>query len=305
MNGDFSLKLFSLEKLKPYLTFKGGTSLSKIYGLIDRFSEDIDLSIEREFFGFGAPHDPENAPSKKKQNAIIDNLSKACSTYVQTEMLADLKDIFAAKLGITDEWQIFPDQKDPDAQTLLFAYPSETSKTGYIRPLVKIEIGARSEHWPVSEHKIRSYVKEALKEKIHESETQIRVLNAERTFWEKATILHQYAHLPKDKTLPPRISRHFYDFFRLLNSSIKKRALEEVSLLERVANHKSVYFASGWANYNTAKKGSLKLVPSPYILKELQKDYRQMESMLFKEVPSWELILKTVEEFEDEFNNDN
>jgi hypothetical protein len=93
-------RLFSLDKLKPHLTFKGGTSLSKIYGLIDRFSEDIDLSIEREFFGFGAPHDPENAPSKKKQNAIIDNLSKTCSTYVQTQMLADLKDAFAAKLGV-------------------------------------------------------------------------------------------------------------------------------------------------------------------------------------------------------------
>ena len=80
---------------------------------------------------------------------------------------------------------------------------------------MKIEIGARSEHWPVSEHKIQSYVKEALKEKIHEPEIVIRVLNAERTFWEKATILHQYAHLPEDKKLPPRISRHFYDFFRL------------------------------------------------------------------------------------------
>lgn len=110
--------LFSLEKLKPHLTFKGGTSLSKIYGLIDRFSEDIDLSIERDFFGFGAPHDPKNTPSKKKQNAIIDNLSKACSAYVQTEMLADLKDIFNAKLGTTDGWQIFPDQKDLDAQII-------------------------------------------------------------------------------------------------------------------------------------------------------------------------------------------
>ena len=143
-------RLFSLEKMKPYLTFKGGTSLSKVYGLIDRFSEDIDLSIEREFFGFGEPHNPENAPSKKKQNAIIDNLSKACSNYVQTEMLASLKETFAAELGTTDGWQIFSDPEDPDAQTLLFEYPSNTSKTGYIRPLVKIEIGARSEHWPVS-----------------------------------------------------------------------------------------------------------------------------------------------------------
>src|SRR5271163_3464836 len=138
-------RLFSLEKMKPYLTFKGGTSLSKVYGLIDRFSEDIDLSIEREFFGFGEPHNPENAPSKKKQNAIIDNLSKACSNYVQTQMLADLKDAFAAKLGATDGWRVFPDQEDPDAQTLLFEYPNETSKAAYIRPVVKIEIGARSE----------------------------------------------------------------------------------------------------------------------------------------------------------------
>lgn len=294
--------LFSLEKLKPYLTFKGGTSLSKIYGLIDRFSEDIDLSIERDFFGFGEPHNPENAPSKKKQNAIIDNLSKACSTYVQTEMLADLKDIFASKLGITDGWQIFPDQKDPDAQTLLFAYPSETSKAGYIRPLVKIEIGARSEHWPVSEHRVQSYVKEALEEKIHEPEIMVRVLNAERTFWEKATILHQYVHLPADKRIPSRISRHFYDFFRLLNSPIKEKALEESFLLERVANHKSIYFASGWANYGTARRGTLKLIPPSHILKELQRDYLQMESMLFREIPTWELILKTIGRFEEEFN---
>jgi len=289
--------------MKPYLTFKGSTSLSKVYGLIDRFSEDIDLSIEREFFGFGEPHNPENAPSKKKQNAIIDNLSKACSNYVQTEMLANLKETFAAELGTTDEWHIFSDPEDPDAQSLLFEYPTNSSKTGYIRPLVKIEIGARSEHWPVSEHKIESYVKEALKEKIHEPDTVIRVLNAERTFWQKATILHQYAHLPENKKLLPRISRHFYDFFRLINSSIKKKALEEVALLERVANHKNIYFASSWASYGTARKKTLKLLPSVRISKELERDYTLMKAMFFREVPNWEFILNTIEQFENEFNN--
>jgi hypothetical protein len=296
-------RLFSLEKMQFHLTFKGGTSLSKVYGVIDRFSEDIDLSIERTFFGFGAPHDPENAPSKKKQNVIIDNLSKACSNYVQTQMLNDLKDVIAAKLGSTEGWNVFSDQGDPDAQTLLFEYPSEISKAGYIRPLVKIEIGARSEHWPVSEHRIRSYAKEALKEKIHESEIVVRVLNAERTFWEKATILHQYAHLPDDKKLPPRISRHYYDFFRLLNSEIKERALIETALLERVASHKSIYFASSWANYGTARKETLKLFPPARILKELEKDYALMEAMFFGEIPDWELILKTIDNFEKEFNS--
>ena len=84
------------------------------------------------------------------------------------------------------------DDEDPDGQTLFFEYPSITPKGGYIRPFVKIEMGARSEHWPVSHHKIQSYLKEALKEKIHEDEIEVRVLNAERTIWEKATILHQY-----------------------------------------------------------------------------------------------------------------
>ena len=295
-------RLFSLDKMKSHLTFKGGTSLSKIYGVIDRFSEDIDLSIEREFLGFGRPNDPESASSKKKQSVILDNISKACSNYVQTEMVGDLKEAILAKLGTTEGWRLFSDEEDPDAQTLLFEYPSETSKVGYIRPIVKIEIGARSEHWPISDYKIQSYAKEALKEKIHEPEIWVRVLNAERTFWEKATILHQYAHLPEDKRLPPRISRHFYDFFRLLNSEIKEKALIEIALLERVAIHKSIYFASNWANYRTARKGTLKLFPPDRILRGLEKDYLLMEAMFFRDIPEWKLILKTIEKFENEFN---
>src|SRR5436190_21006897 len=76
-------RLFSLVDLKDHLTFKGGTSLSKVYGIIERFSEDIDLSIEKEFFGYGQDNDPENAESKKKQRLALDNLSAACSKYVQ------------------------------------------------------------------------------------------------------------------------------------------------------------------------------------------------------------------------------
>lgn len=158
-------RLFSIEELKSHLTFKGGTSLSKIYGLIDRFSEDIDLSIEKEFLGFGQVNDPEKAPSKKKQTAALNQLSLACSNFVKDKILNDLKKAIAAKIDTERGWQVLVDSEDPDGQTLLFEYPSKTSKFSYIRPFVKIEIGARSEHWPVSEHRIQSYVKEALKEK--------------------------------------------------------------------------------------------------------------------------------------------
>ncbi len=129
------------------------------------------------------------------------------------------------------------------------------------------------------------------------------MLNAERTFWEKATILHQYAHLPEDKKLPPRISRHYYDFFRLLNSEIREKALIETALLERVAIHKSIYFASSWANYSAARKETLMLFPPLRIRKELEKDYVLMEAMFFRKIPEWELIMQTIETFEKEFNS--
>ena len=162
-------RLFELEDLKTHLTFKGGTSLSKVFGIIDRFSEDIDLSIERFFLGFDENNDPEKAPSRKKQQLVLENLSKACSEYVLEKMHPDLSANIAHNLGTTFGWQLTIDGGDSDAQTLLFEYPCIAPGGGYIRPVVKIEMGARSEHWPVSEHRIQSYVKDALKDKITEA----------------------------------------------------------------------------------------------------------------------------------------
>lgn len=295
--------LFSMDEIKTHLTFKGGTSLSKVYGLIRRFSEDIDVSIEKEFLGFGDSHDPEKAASKKKQRAAVEELGKACAEYVHGKMLKDLDEKIAADLGHRTGWSLNVDTQDPDQQTLLFEYPTTASKDGYIRPFVKIEMGARSEHWPVSEHKIQSYVKDALKEKTNEAPVSIRVLNVERTFWEKATILHQYAHLPEDKKLPLRISRHLYDFFCLLNSPAREKALGDLPLLERVAVHKSIYFASSWANYQSARKGTLKLSPPTRIGEALEEDFDLMKTMFFGDIPEGELILKTIKEFERLFNS--
>lgn len=295
-------RLFSLSDLKDHLTFKGGTSLSKVYGIIQRFSEDVDLSIEKEFFGINKENDPEKAESKKKQRAALDDLSKACSLYIQSHLVGDLKDAISEKLLTTNGWRLEIDSEDPLGQTLQFEYLSATEKNRYIRPSVKIELGARAEHWPVSQYIIQSYTKTVLKEKVSEPEVWVKVLDATRTFWEKATILHQYAHLPLDKKIPPRISRHYYDFYCLLNSKLKISAINEQALLTRVAIHKSIYFASAWASYPTAKKGSLKLVPVQQILRDLEKDYKLMQEMFFGDYPSWVSIVETISNFEKEFN---
>lgn len=295
-------RLFSLPDLNDHLTFKGGTSLSKVYGIIQRFSEDIDLSIEKEFFGFDNVNDPEKAVSIKKQRLALCNLSTACSRYVQNDLMAALKVAISQRLETIEGWRLLVDAEDPDGQTLQFEYPSTTEKNAYIRPSVKIELGARSEHWPVGKHKIQSYSKNILKEKIEEPEVWVKVLEAKRTFWEKATILHQYAHLPQDKKLPPRISRHYYDFFCLLKSDIKSCALGDCKLLDRVAIHKSIYFASAWANYGAAKKGSLRLSPPSSLLNDLERDFGLMKDMFFGSVPEWDAILKIIRDFEIEFN---
>lgn len=293
-------RLFNLPELSPYLTFKGGTSLSKIFKVIDRFSEDIDVSIEREFFGFDDNKKPELHQSRSQQKLILDKLSETCSAYVQNNLKRDLAESFKKKLGSKSNWSI---NSDPDeSQTLLFHYPTSSNLDGYIRPIVKIELGARAEHWPVSEQKIKSYAKETLNEKVFEPAISIRVLDIERTFWEKATILHQYAHIPQNKALPPRLSRHWYDFFKLLKSDAKVKSLDRMDLLERVVNHKKIYFASSWANYDSARKGSLKLIPTDKTLDSLKLDYRAMQSMFFSEAPKFEEIIATIKNFEVEFN---
>jgi len=246
--------------------------------------------------------DPEKATSGKKRSAILEKLSLACASYVQNELKDALEASMAESLGLPDTWQLSVDDDDPDKQTLQFQYPTTTPKGGYIHPSVKIELGARSEHWPVSNHKIQSYIKMALKNKIAEPEVVVKTLNAERTFWEKATILHQYANLSENKALPARISRHYYDFFCLLNSNVKDQAIAKQELLERVAVHKSIYFASAWANYDTARKGSLKLSPPQRIVADLKRDFGLMKDMFFGPVPDWNDVLNAIEKFESEFN---
>ncbi len=294
-------ELFALDGIKDHLTFKGGTSLSKVYKVIDRFSEDIDVSIERSFLGFKDEKDPANVGTKQAKK-LIDELGEACQSFVRRELFNQLEKAIKKKLGVSG-WKLEIDEDDNDGQTILFSYPKVTTKeSGYIRPVVKIELGARSDHWPVSMQTISPYIAEILPVPLNEMNAQIRVLNIERTFWEKATILHKYAHYPENKTVPERQSRHFFDFYCLLRSEGKAKALASADLLEKVAAHKNIYFKAAWANYLIAKKGSLKLIPKEKVMKAMEADYKAMSEMFAGVVPSWSEIIQLIAQFEKEFN---
>lgn len=245
--------LFKLPGLGHQLIFKGGTSLSKVYQLIDRFSEDIDISFHREFLGFtDEEHDPESAKSNKDQQRRIAALQLVCVERIRDELLPALNKSFESQLAGHGGWSLEIDPQNP--QTLLFHYP-KAGATGpkYNAPMIEIELGARSDHWPKESHDIRSYLGETLNQPI--GLASVQALAAERTFWEKATILHAECHREQEKAMPSRYARHFHDLVRLANTPVADRALADVELRKRVVAHKSVYFRSGWAHYALEQPG--------------------------------------------------
>ncbi len=171
----------------------------------------------------------------------------------------------------------------------------------FIKPIVKIELGARSDHWPVEQAKVIPYVAE-YESMISDREVTVRVLSAERTFWEKATILHMLYHQPSDKVTPARMSRHYYDTYQISLTPILERALDNPDLLRRVAEHKSIFFASAWAKYTEAKPGSLRLVPRSERVKSLAKDYHQMNEMFFESPPEFDVIINALKKLEERIN---
>jgi len=296
-------RIFKMPEVSSHIIFKGGTSLSKAFGIIRRFSEDIDLSFDREFLGFDGSKDPIAAPSKSAREQRLKELSLASGTYVKEKLLPLLKNNFAES-SIQGDWRLDIDPEE--AQNILFYFPRglERNANEYITPYVKIEFGARSDPWPLTEVHVKSYLSELFPKEVPEEEgPKIKVLTVARTFWEKLTILHAEHHRPDSKTLPIRHSRHFYDFWAILGSTYAEEAASDRELLERVIAHKEVFFRSGWASYSTARPGSLKLSPKAEQMTALNDDYSKMQDMFFEEPEQFSDILEKISKFEETFNS--
>lgn len=298
--------LFSLPDLGENLVFRGGTSLSKVYKAIHRFSEDIDLTVNRRLLGFEGDEDLVNGKSKKRRERLIDQMVASCSRFIGSDLQLMLEEIFDTYFkGSKERWEILIDEQDRERQTLLFNYPGAVDPVSgsYVDPFVKLEFGCRSKPWPAIRAKINPYAAEYFPEVfISKKECEVIALKAERTFWEKATILHQEANRSKESPFPPRFSRHYYDLAMLANSPFRGSALQDYDLLKDVAQHKKLFFRCGWAKYDEAKPGTLRLIPPYFRLPELQKDYDKMQIMIFGKSPSFQEIMDILAELESAIN---
>jgi hypothetical protein len=299
-------ELFRLPTMGQHLIFKGGTSLSKVFKIINRFSEDIDVSIDRGFLGYGGANEPEAGTSNKEKQRRVESLMAACQQKITVELMPALRGAIQGKIPRAGKWSLLPDESDPDKQTLLFAYPSSlpAGESDYVRRAVKIEMGARADHWPCETKSVTPYVAELFPQGFKQASCDVKVLAAERTFWEKATILHSECHRPLEKQTPVRLSRHYCDFYELIRKGVAQRAVEQIELLNRVAQHKSLFFKSSWAKYGEAAKGTLKLLPPEHRIAVLQSDYANMREMFFGEPPKFESILTLLKKWEQEFNHE-
>jgi len=297
-------ELFNLPVIGHQLIFKGGTSLSKVFKVIERFSEDIDVSIDRGFLGYGGSNEPEAGVSNKEKQRRIDGLKTASQRMISTDLQPALARAIQAKVGDELMWSLRLDADDPDQQTLLFDYPTSlpAEAHGYVRRMVKIEMGARADHWPSEVKTITPYVAEQFPQGFPTGSCAVKVLAIERTFWEKATILHAEFHRPADKPMPERFSRHYADFYEMIRRDVGTTAIAQLDLLARVAQHKTLFFRTSWARYDEAVRGSLRILPPEHRLKVLAADYGSMHQMFFGQAAAFGDILALLGQWESEFN---
>ncbi|MBU4429086.1 MAG: nucleotidyl transferase AbiEii/AbiGii toxin family protein [Verrucomicrobia bacterium] len=296
-------EIFQLPDIGAHLFFKGGTSLSKTWRLIDRFSEDIDIVIDRAYLGFAGDASPERAPSKKQQRQRLEDLRKACQQAIRDRLQPAFISHMGATLSKDQACNLTNDPDDPDGQTLLLQYSSVFPPSDYVRPAVKIEMGARSDTEPSETPPIRPYVAEALPEIRGMDAFPVRVVAARRTFWEKAMLLHEETFRPAGKPRKARLARHYYDLWCLITKGIADQAVADDGLFDRVLAHRKVFFRWSWMDYTKMRRGSLRLVPPEDQLKDWAADYTAMGTeMFFGEVPPFETVLKVVGDFERRFN---
>lgn len=293
----------------PRLLFKGGTSLSKGFGLISRFSEDIDVTVFRDDIGEPATIEELEELSGKKRKARLEAIKDACNAYINGPLRDELTVILADRLktaGIeAAKARIEPDDTDPDGQTLLIWYPAATPRSDYVRAAIKIESGAKSALDPNSEVQIKPYVDDDLPA-LDLTVPGVRTVDPERTFWDKVVILHGlrrwFDKRGELKGGGQRVSRHYYDLHRLVATAVGAAAIKERTLSEDCVAHARMFFNRPDFDLGSAVPGSFALAPHDEMVEQLRADYRAMQGMIFGDPPAFEAVIDSIASLEASLN---
>ena len=283
-------RIFADRELSMILRFKGGTSLSKAHGLIERFSEDVDLILDwTRFQDLG---DPNAARSKTKQGAFNEKMNETAGQFVSGELRERLQSV----LG--DICRVECDAVEP--LNLHVIYPKSFDDP-YLTPSVKLEIGPLASWVPCEPKSVSSLVAKLLPQ-LGLASFELSVIKAERTFWEKIEALHHEHYRPETKKAPRRFSRHYYDVYRMYHSPVYATAKNNLALLQDVVDFTQKFYPRSWAHFELCKPGTMLLQPSEHALPIMRADYQAMRQMIYGDYPSFDELLETLKELESDVN---
>ena len=271
------------------IVFKGGTSLSKGWNLIQRFSEDIDVAINMTYLGY------KGDPTLKK----ITKLRKASFAFTR-DTLSELLDAKLIDVGFKEYELKANDEPNTstDPHSLNLNYHSLTQKSDYITPAVKLEVSARSLMEPTEERNIQSIVGSCFPElSFSDSPVRINTVIPKKTFLEKAFLLHEEFQRNPDDVRSERMSRHLYDLEKMMDTEHGLEALKDKNLYNSIIQHRSTFTKLQEVDYTTHLPNRIDFVPPDSILKEYEKDYKRMqESMIYGDsLPFKDLIIQITE----------
>lgn len=293
------LRVLFSSKYKDNIVFKGGTSLSKGWHLIERFSEDVDIAINREFLGF---------TGALTRTQISDKLRRASCSFVRTE-LREAVESGLIELGIPREmFSVVVDltpvtTTDPEKVFIQYESVYNSPLSEYVKPKVIIEAGARSMFDPSSRITIRSFVSEVLNDSsIADSDFEVNATPAERTFLEKIFLLHEEFH-KEGLVRTERMSRHLYDIERMMDTPIGQ-AINDKNLYLSIIEHRRRFIGLKGFDYSSLLPKTIDIVPPEEVRSEWSRDYKSMqESMIFGESPSFEVLLSRISELNDRLHS--
>jgi hypothetical protein len=291
----------------PRLLFKGGTSLSKAFSIIRRFSEDIDITVFRHDLGEPASIDDLEKLSGKKRRAQLDEIRSACQRYLAGDLRPEMETLLA---GIVPEPErqlasVILDQDDPDGQTLLLRYPGVLPTDAYVRPAVRIECGAKSALDPHVEVSVRPYISDDIAD-LDLTIGGITAIQPTRTFWDKIVILHGirgwFEKRGELRQEGQRVSRHYYDLHVMYRGGIGEEALTDRELGAECVRHARMFFNRPDFNLETAVDGTFAIEPIDGMVEGLRRDYEAMAGMIVGQAPPFGDVLASIAALEHRLN---
>ncbi len=286
--------IFSM-KYAEVLIFKGGTSLSKGWNLIQRFSEDIDLALDGEFLGF----------TGELSKGDIKKLRRKSYQFITEIFTEELKNKFT-ELGFENVLVKYREVENHDQDPLIIEiyYPTLTNKDSYLKPAVLVEVGSRSLKEPFTQRSFGTIISEVFADRpFADKSITIPVVNPERTFLEKIFLLHEEFQKPQDKIRVERLSRHLYDIEKLSQTEYAEIALQDIVLYNTIVKHREKFTPISGIDYTNHSPDKISFIPPDTILKDWQQDYEIMiQTMIYDNPLTFDELIKRLTELQKRIN---